>query len=174
LLPASCPWLVGNDEQKRLMEVHKTSGDLSIALDRYEADLFRNLLHEMKMLLEGDIPEDAVKKRLFPRAYEDDADEASYRELTAAELEASKLEALREVRDTVGTSGPVEASLDAGQVGAWLRLLTDLRLAIGTRLEVTEETMSKDFDESDPDAAAFAVLHWLGWMQESIIERTSV
>jgi hypothetical protein len=49
-------------------------------------------------------------------------------------------------------------------------LLTDLRLAIGTRLDVTEEKMSDDIDPDDPEAAALSVLHWLGWVQGTILE----
>jgi hypothetical protein len=44
-----------------------------------------------------------------------------------------------------------------------------MRLAIGARLEVTEEKMNQAMDANGPDAPAWAVLHWLGWLQESIL-----
>jgi hypothetical protein len=59
--------------------------------------------------------------------------------------------------------------LDEEEVDRLLALLTDIRLAIGTRLDVTEERMAAELDRDDPDAAALSVLHWLGWLQESVI-----
>ena len=47
--------------------------------------------------------------------------------------------------------------------------LTDLRLALGTRLGVDEERMGAAVDPAGPDAAAMTVLHWLGWVQEGIL-----
>jgi hypothetical protein len=35
---------------------------------------------------------------------------------------------------------------------------------------VTEEKMSGDIDPDDPEAAALSVLHWLGWVQGTILE----
>jgi hypothetical protein len=127
----------------------------------------------MQMLLEADIPEgDAVKQRLFPRAYEADDNEETFRDLVSTDLEKVKLEAVKEVRDALGTDAAPVIQLSPDDVGTWLRLLTDLRLAIGVRLDVTEETMSEEIDPDDPNASAFAVLHWLGWLQGSILERT--
>jgi hypothetical protein len=52
----------------------------------------------------------------------------------------------------------------------WLRTINDIRLTIGTRLEVDETKMAAELDERDPEAPALAVLHWLGWLQESFLE----
>ncbi|MBW3594046.1 MAG: DUF2017 domain-containing protein [Actinobacteria bacterium] len=147
-------------------------GTVRLRLDETEASLLRNLIAEMQMLLEADIPDgDAVKQRLFPRAYEDPANEETFRDLTSGDLENAKLAALREVRDSIGERGSVEVEIGPDDVGSWLRLLTDLRLAIGVRLDVTEETMSAEIDPDDPNAGALSVLHWLGWVQGSILER---
>lgn len=147
-------------------------GHLRLRLDETEASLLRNLVAEMQTLLEADIPAgDAVKQRLFPRAYEDPENESTFRDLTADDLQNAKLEALRRVRDALGESGSSDIDLDADAVESWLRLLTDLRLAIGVRLDVTEDTMSGPIDPGDPNAGALSVLHWLGWIQGSILER---
>jgi hypothetical protein len=145
--------------------------DIRIDLTKDEAELLRSLLGEMRTLLEADIPNDAIKARLFPRAFEDPDDEKAFEELTRGELEDTKLAAVRAVEDQLGRGGSVEISLDEDGVGTWLRLLTDLRLAIGTRLEVTEETMASEIDPADPNGPALTVLHWLGWMSEAILER---
>ena len=69
--------------------------------------------------------------------------------------------------------GPLETSIPEDEVLAWLTGITDLRLAIGTRIDVTEEMMAADLDPKDPTAPALSVLHWLGWLQESILAEIS-
>ena len=49
-------------------------------------------------------------------------------------------------------------------------MLTDIRLALGTRFDVTQEKMSHELDPNDPEAPGMSVLHWLGWVQEMLIE----
>jgi hypothetical protein len=68
-----------------------------------------------------------------------------------------------------GDQGVTTLSPEEGE--AWVRALTDMRLAIGTRLDVTEETMSTEPDPDDPSAAPLQILHWLGWLQESILDQ---
>jgi hypothetical protein len=48
-------------------------------------------------------------------------------------------------------------------------VLNDLRLVLGTRLDVTEE-MDFDLDPSDPSAAELAVYAYLSWLQEQLVE----
>ena len=150
-------------------------GAVKLSLDETEASLLRSLIGEMQMMLEADIPEsDPVKQRLFPRAYEDPDNEETFRDLISGDLENAKLEALREVRESLGPAGKADVALGPEEVGSWLRLLTDLRLAIGVRLDVTEESMSARIDPDDPNGAAMSVMHWLGWVQGSILERVEV
>jgi len=52
---------------------------------------------------------------------------------------------------------------------AWLVLLTDLRLAMGVRLGVTEETFNTFPNPNDPAQWPLAVLHYLGSLQESLV-----
>lgn len=147
-------------------------GSVRLSLGDVEASLLRNLIGEMQLLLEAGVPEtDAVRRRLFPRAYEDPENEETFRDLISKDLENAKLDALRQVRDALGESGKAEVVLGPDDVGSWLRLLTDLRLAIGVRLDVTEDTMSEEIELDDPNAPAMSVLHWLGWVQGSILER---
>jgi len=147
-------------------------GHLRLRLDEVEASLLRDLATEMQMLLEADIPEqDAVKQRLFPRAYADPENEQTFRDLTASDLQDAKRTALREVREALGEQGAVDVELGPEAITSWLRLLTDLRLAIGVRLDVDEEQMSAPIDPDDPNAGAMSVLHWLGWVEGSILER---
>jgi hypothetical protein len=145
-------------------------GSVTIRFSEDEAELLRRLLAEMETLLAARSDRDPVVGRLFPRAYEKKKEEESYRSLVGDELVTTKKANLRTAGDMLGREGAAEAALSEDQAEAWLALLTDLRLAIGTRLDVTEEKMSEDIDPDDPEAAALSVLHWLGWVQGTILE----
>jgi hypothetical protein len=143
---------------------------LRIRLEDFEAGLLRGLAAEMRLLLEADIPRgDPVEARLFPDAYEDPSDQDAYERLVGDQLKSAKLDALGRVEQELTGDGAVETVLGPEEVDSWLSLLTDLRLAIGTRLGVTEESMEEEIDPDDPDGRAMSVLHWLGWLQEQII-----
>ncbi|HEX2295953.1 MAG TPA: DUF2017 family protein [Actinomycetota bacterium] len=141
-------------------------------LEEHEAALLRELASETKTLFEADIPRaDPVVARLFPDAYEDPADAQTYHDLVGGELRSEKARALEAVTQSLGPSGDAAVTLDDELTSAWLAWLADVRLAVGTRLGVTAETMGAEVDPGSPEAPAYEVLHWLGWIQESIIER---
>lgn len=140
-----------------------------VRLDEDEAALLRRLASEMRTMLEAHVSEDPVVQRLFPDAHSSPAEAADFRALTEGDLSASKRSALEVVTGSLETEGRVDATLGEPQVDAWLSVLTDLRLAIGTRLEVTEELMSADVDPGDERAPALVTLHWLGWLQEMLL-----
>lgn len=139
-------------------------------LDAREILLLRELAREMRSLLEADAPRvDPVVARLFPDAYEDTRARAAYRDLVDADLRAAKLHAVATVERGLEEPGgpPVLNDADAE---AWLTFANDVRLAIGTRLGVDEDAMATGVAPDDPDADAFHVLHWLAWVQESILD----
>lgn len=130
-------------------------------------------------------PEDPVLRRLLPDAYRDDADDAAeFRRFTEQSLVSSKvanaevlIESLRaggldEGPVAEGDDGAeVEVELDPAQVQAWLRALTDVRLALAVRLGIeTDEDLAR-IEASDDDAEiAFGdVYDWLGFVQESLV-----
>lgn len=143
---------------------------LRIELESDEAELLRRLIAEYKLLLEADVPDtDPVKKRLFPDAYEDSGESDEFRSLVGDDLHTVKTESMRAVGERLGRSGPLSTFIPEDEITAWLTLATDLRLAIGTRMDVDEEKMSTELDPDHPDAPAMSVMHWLGWMQESML-----
>jgi hypothetical protein len=146
---------------------------LRASLDENERALLLELLGEMQTLLNEPGVNDPVSQRLFPDAYDDAKEAAAFHELVGNELRDGKKEALRMMKDRLAGRGPLETSIPEEEVQAWLTGLTDLRLAIGTRLDVTEGTMDSDLDPDDPQAPALSVLHWLGWLQESILAEVS-
>jgi len=126
-------------------------GDFRLRLSDAERELLRALPGELLALLAVD-PGDPTLRRLSPAAYEDDAEaEGEFRRLMQDELMEGRREALRLLAETAARD-----RLTAEELDAWLRALTDLRLALGTRLEVTEETYERDIDPRDPVFASAA------------------
>lgn len=154
------------------MRVSRGDDGPILRFQEHEAALLRELVGETRTLLEADIPRaDPVIARLFPDAYDDPEQSQSYHDMVGGELQREKLRALSAVSESLEANGPATIELTDELVSAWLAWLTDVRLAVGTRLGVTEETMGADIDRDSPEAPAYEVLHWLGWIQESIIER---
>lgn len=152
-------------------EVERTEAGIRLELDEQEAGILRELLKEMRLLLEADIPaEDDVLQRLFPRAHEDEEEQRAYEDLVGEQLRAAKLDALRTVNAKLGDGGAIDVDLTLEETDDWLRLLNDIRLAIGTRIDVDEQKMGRPYDPSDPEGPALSLLHWLGWLQGSILE----
>jgi hypothetical protein len=155
-----------------MVEIKAGSGEaIVVALEDYEAGLLRGLIAEMRTLLRADVPRsDPVVARLFPDAYDSAPDANSFRALVGDELTEEKMRAVQVVEGKLGTSGPVAAELGRDEVDAWLTAINDIRLALGTRLEVDEERMAAPVRNGDADDQALSVLHWLGWIQELTLE----
>ena len=116
-------------------------------------------------------PEDPALARLLPDAYGEDPEAATeFRRYTEGDLRAGKRAnagaVLASLAPLTGKGGRLV--LDRDQADAWLGCLNDLRLVLGTRLEVTEETEPAVPDD-DPRAHALQVYGWLGWLQESLL-----
>lgn len=117
-----------------------------------------------------EVSEDPVLARLFPDAYrEDQGASAEFRRYTEAGLREGKRAAAEVVLETLGDGGDV--LLDAEQAQAWLKALNDLRLALGTRLDITEETLEQmpSFDWDDPRNAGYAAYDWFTYLQEGLV-----
>jgi hypothetical protein len=59
--------------------------------------------------------------------------------------------------------------LDPDQAAAWLRTTNDLRLALGTRLEITEDTEPPE-DVTGEEGQQLAVYYWLTSLQGSLVD----
>jgi len=138
-----------------------------VRLPAEEQTLLRGLANELRTELDA-VPDDPSLHRLFPPAYDDERDEQAYRELAAAELLDSRRRSLDVLARTVG-----QERLDAGEADAWLRALNDLRLALGTRLDVQEDTFLEGIDPDHPSASGLAVYAYLSWLQEQLVEAVS-
>lgn len=122
----------------------------------------------------GDVsdPADPALARLFPSAYVgDDAAATEFRRFTESDLRAGKRaaasDALIALQPLLGGGGRLVLHRD--QVDAWLSWLNDIRLVLGTRLEVTEDTYEEDVAPDDPRFPVLQIYGWLGWLQESLL-----
>jgi Domain of unknown function (DUF2017) len=126
-------------------------------------------------------PTDPVLRRLLPDAYrEDDNAAEEFRRLTEADLRAGKRNGLSQITTDLSAGVPqrgggIRLDLDDEAVAAWLPALTDIRLAVGTRLDVTEdmddERMHLPVDS--PRYAEIATYDWLSWLQEAMVRAVS-
>jgi hypothetical protein len=142
-------------------------GGVELRLSRDERSLLARLADELRALLDG-APGDPSLHRLFPPAYEAEDDERAYRDLMADELLEGRRAALELVAATVDRE-----RLSAEEADGWLRALNDLRLVLGTRLDVREDTFLEELPRDDPRAPALAVYGYLSWIQEQLIAALS-
>ena len=128
--------------------------------------MLRALPAQLRDLLHGNDP---ALHRLNPPAYPDDAaKEAEYRELVREDLQGQRRRSLDLMERTIDAE-----RLDEEQISAWLAALNDLRLVLGTRLDVTEELYEDGIPERDPRAPAFALYLYLGWLEEQVVAALS-
>lgn len=171
---------------------HRTDSDrMVVRLDEFEQSLIRSLAEQIigfvapsddsaadplaRMVgidAHAEEPADPALARLLPNAYLDD-DEASgdFRRFTERSLRETKLAHARAVLDALSRSGE-KVTLSAEECASWLGFLNDARLAIGTRIEVTEENHAElaTLPDDDPRAGMFQVYDWLTYLQDSLVE----
>ncbi|MGW7300693.1 DUF2017 domain-containing protein [Streptomyces sp. NPDC054829] len=137
-------------------------------------------------------PADPVLRRLFPDAYSDpegtpgpeQAEEqraysAEFRRYTENDLRAGKREnALAVIRTLNGLStesagdGGAVLKLDPDESRQWLGALNDLRLAIGSRLDIADEDDTEllyRLPDEDPRKPMVMAYLWLGGLQETLV-----
>ena len=155
------------------MKPFRRRGDDVVArLDPAEAGIVGLLLDQLEQLLTADaddVADDPVLVRLLPDGHRGDPGiAAEFRELTEASLRSGKADDLATVRATL-PSGGGEVRLDPEQAAAWLRSTNDLRLALGTRLDVTEDTELPE-DLTGEDGQQLALYYWLTALQGSLVD----
>lgn len=180
-------------------------GGAAVALDEVEIAILRSLAVQLLELIgpgdepaEGDDPlaalfaegpseppADPALARLFPEAYGDEDDElraasSEFRRFTENDLRTRKREdALVVVRTldalTPAGDGAAVLTLTADECRSWLGSLNDLRLTIGTRLEVSDQDDGEEgslyrLPDSDPRKPMVMAYLWLGALQETLVE----
>ncbi|MFI2432495.1 DUF2017 domain-containing protein [Streptomyces sp. NPDC018693] len=136
-------------------------------------------------------PADPVLRRLFPDAYtdpveppddprraeENQAYSAEFRRYTENDLRAGKRDNALAVIRALDALAPVDETgavlkLSPQESQQWLGALNDLRLAIGSRLEITDEDDSDllyRLPDEDPRKPMVMAYLWLGGLQETLV-----
>jgi hypothetical protein len=126
-------------------------------------------------------PDDPVLARLFPTAYPEDEEAAGdFRRFTESALRDGKAAGAAAIIDALEEAGLtdepedgtfIDVELDPEAVITWMRSLTDMRLAIATRLEVEEgdEEYWHSLSDDDPRAQVHDIYDWLGYLQETLV-----
>jgi hypothetical protein len=142
-------------------------GDFEVRLPEVERALLGTLVGALRAALDGDVAAEPALRRLFPPAYVDPDDqeaEAEYQALMQDELLASRRAAL-DVLEATATRD----RLDEGELLSWMTALNQLRLVLGTRLDVSEDDPPFP-DPDDPTAALHEVYHYLGVLLEAVLD----
>jgi hypothetical protein len=146
-----------------------------VRLAQDEVAILRGLPDQLRSVLAegGDEP---VNRRLFPPAYLDVADiehDTEFHRLMHDDLVTEKLANLDLVTDTLARGSTSvrrwTVELTDEEATAWLGVLNDLRLALGVRLDITED-FDGDVDDTDPRAPALRLLSYLGWLEEQLLD----
>ncbi|MFE4794587.1 DUF2017 domain-containing protein [Streptomyces sp. NPDC056708] len=178
-------------------------GGAAVALDEVEIAILRSLAVQLLELIgpgdepaEGEDPlaalfaegpseppTDPALARLFPEAYGDEGTEvraasAEFRRFTENDLRTRKRDdALTVVRTldalSITEDGDAVLELTGDECRNWLGALNDLRLTIGTRLEVSDDDEAGSLyrlPDSDPRKPMVMAYLWLGALQETLVE----
>lgn len=138
-------------------------GRYRVELPEAERELLASLIPQLRDLLTTDDPSLA---RLFPTAYADDPErDAGYHALVRDELIQRRYASLDLLEETLAGG-----EVDEDTLSAWLRGLNDLRLVLGTRLDVSEEDQPGDVGPDDPLAAAWSIYHYLGALLSMVVD----
>jgi hypothetical protein len=144
-------------------QIRRTGDRVRLNLDANEQALLRELLDQLEPLLAE--PDDPSMRRLFPPAYSDEQNDDQYRSLVRDQLVRGRARSLATMRDTLAND-----AIGLKQADEWLRALNDLRLVLGTRLEVTEDLDYESIDLDTRRGRDLAVYGYLAWLQEQLVE----
>jgi len=140
-------------------------GGIELTMAPWESDA----LQVIPQLLDsvGAEHEDPAAGRLDQAPYPDDPQaSAEFRRLMADEMGQSRAADRSAFALTVeqAARGVV---LSAGEAEAWLRVLGEARLVLASRLGINEDGWEDELPDDNPSVA---LLHYLGWLQQSLAD----
>jgi Domain of unknown function (DUF2017) len=141
-------------------------GDYLLRLTTSEREALRSTVGLLRQLLtEGDSGDDPALKRLFPPAYMDDPERAAeFDGMVRSDLMEGRLSTIQTVEETVDAPRVTEE-----QLSAWLSAINDVRLVLGVRLGVTEESTPSDFEDDPERSQSYALYAYLTWLEDDLI-----
>jgi hypothetical protein len=178
--------------------VRRKGSLVRVTLELDEVDLLRTLVTQVLALLDPgepaagadpleeivgmssakvDPPTDPALQRLLPDAYSGDDEAAGeFRRLTDGDLRTTKSLALQQILDSLDAAEPTRSGaprveLDEAAAGAWLPALTDVRLALASRLGI-DEGVDEERMQVEPGTLRYdeiALYDWLSWLQDTLV-----
>lgn len=130
-------------------------------------ELLVELGRQLDSIIDSDDPD---LRRLFPTAYPDDPEkDAGYQVLARGELVDARRQAIATVEATADSE-----ILTEDELTAWMALVNDLRLVLGTKLDVSEDDEPTDWDDQDTvEQPLREVYEVLGVVLHEIVEALS-
>ena len=158
------------------MKVSGVGDGVRVRLAMPEADTLSTLVADLVNALQPTAldADDPVYRRLFPDGYQDNPEAAAaFRALTEQGLRDDRLDRARQcLADLAAVSGPgrrIDVTLGAEAAERWIQVLNDMRLAIGTRIGVSEDDSYVDIDPRQPEAMPRAVYAYLTGVQDAVV-----
>ena len=144
----------------------KRDGTFELTFHETVPKLLVDLGTELEGILDSDHPD---LRRLFPTAYPDDPEkDAGYQILARTELTDARRQAIATVRRTA-----LNHTVTEDELTDWMALTNDLRLVLGTKLDVAEDDELDDVDPDDPDAWVVQIYQLLGFILYEIVSALS-
>lgn len=145
----------------------KEGDRFAVRLSKGVRGLLIDLCRQSRALLDAEDPSsDPAVSRLFPPAYPDDPlQNLEFETNLGSGPRSGKLEALDVVERTANSS-----TLTEEELLAWIGVVNDLRLVLGTRIEITEEATDEDFPTDDPRHETYRVYQFLGFLLHELLE----
>ena len=147
----------------------KRNGNVEIKITEDERQLLSSLIEQLRELVLSTAPEGAVDpslRRLYPAAYaNDDQHEVEYQRSMRDQLLERRLSHLDAVETTLN-----DPELNQETLNYWIMSINDLRLVLGTHLDVSEEDEPNFLDDDDPQQHQSAIYHYLSHLLGELVE----
>ncbi len=142
------------------MFVLNRDGQISVRLDDTMRALIKQVAEELREVLLVEDPE--LTRRLYPTAYPDDDEaEDDYQEVVHDQLLMQRLDGIDQLQATIDDE---EISVDTAD--AWMNTINQIRLVLGTKLDVGEEQV--EIDQDDPEATSHVIYQVLSHILEEL------
>jgi hypothetical protein len=145
-------------------------GGVDLRLPAHIRDLVRGTAEQLRHLYASDAAaDDPAVARLFPTPYLDDPlASLAFDDRVADGLRQGRLDAIAVVERTADAR-----RLTADEADAWIRTLNDARVVLGTRLEVTEDSVEDDFADDPLGPVMFQHYLVLGAVVDELVRALS-
>ena len=138
-------------------------GTYTINLQDNERETMLDLVGQLETVLSSGLDDERLR-RLYQTAYNENPEhDAEYQGFMRDELTQSRAASIATVREMLSSDSPVTEN----QLGAFMMVLNNLRLILGTLLDVNED--DDEPDETDPLYGQWQLYGYLGWLLEWVI-----